>query len=83
MRSLRIGPLMVAVAVCALFALFGTALVGESLGSWYGALDKPWFLIPQRALGIVGAIYYVPFAIVLYRVLIHVDDHGGKLALLF
>ena len=54
-----------------------------NLSSWYGALDKPWFLIPQRALGIVGAIYYVPFAIVLYRVLIHVDDHGGKLALLF
>jgi len=46
-------------------------------------LDKPWFLIPQRAFGIVGAIYYVPFAIVLYRVLIRVDDRAGKLAQLF
>jgi len=45
-RSLRVGPLLVAVAVCVLFALFGTALIGESLGNWYGALDKPWFLRP-------------------------------------
>ena len=45
-RSLRIGPLLVAIAVCVLFALFGSALVGESLGNWYGALDKPWFLVP-------------------------------------
>ena len=77
-RSLRIGPLLVAVAVCVLFALFGTALVGESLGSWYGALDKPWFLIPLWAFGIVGAIYYVLFAIVLYRILAHVDDRRGR-----
>jgi tryptophan-rich sensory protein len=45
-RSLRMSPLLVAVAVYALFALFGTALIGESLGNWYGALDKPRFLIP-------------------------------------
>jgi tryptophan-rich sensory protein len=77
-RSLRIGPLLVAVAVCALFALFGTALVGESLGDWYGALDKPWFLIPLWAFGIVGAIYYVLFATVLYRILVHVDDRRGR-----
>jgi tryptophan-rich sensory protein len=79
-RSLRIGPLLVAVAVCVLFALFGTALIGESLGNWYGALDKPWFLIPLWAFGIVGAIYYVLFATVLYRILVHVDDHRGRIA---
>jgi tryptophan-rich sensory protein len=78
-RSLRIGPLLVAVAVCLLFALFGTALIGESLGNWYGALDKPWFLIPLWAFGIVGAIYYVLFATVLYRILAHVDDHRGRI----
>jgi translocator protein len=72
----------VAVAVCALFALFGTALVGESLGSWYGALEKPWFLIPLWAFGIVGAIYYVLFATVLYRILVHVEDRRGRTTLL-
>jgi len=77
-RSLRIGPLLVAVAICLLFALFGTALIGESLGNWYGALDKPWFLIPLWAFGIVGAIYYVLFATVLYRILVHVDDYRGR-----
>ena len=46
MRSLRMGPLLVAIAICMLFSLFGNALIGESLGTWYGTLDKPWFLIP-------------------------------------
>src|SRR5919112_1923430 len=73
------GPLLVAVAVCVLFALFGTTLVGESLGDWYGALDKPWFLIPLWAFGIVGAVYYLLFATVLYRILVHVGDRRGKI----
>ena len=79
MRSLRIGPLLVAVAICVLFALFGTAFIGESLGNWYGALEKPWFLVPLWAFGIVGAIYYVLFATVLYRILVHVDDYRGRI----
>ena len=78
MRSLRIGPLLVAIATCVLFALFGTALIGESLGNWYDALDKPWFLIPLWAFYTVGAIYYVLFATVLYRILVHVDDRRGR-----
>jgi len=45
-RSLRIRPLLVAIAICVLFALFGGALVGESLGAWYARLEKPWFLVP-------------------------------------
>jgi hypothetical protein len=53
-RSLRIGKLLVAIAICVLFALFGTALFGESLGNWYDSLDKPWFLIPLWAFGIVS-----------------------------
>ncbi len=77
-RSLRIGPLLVAKAIRVLFALFGTALIGESLGNWYEALDKPWFLIPLLAFGIVGAIYYVLLTTVLYRILVHVGDRRGK-----
>ena len=78
MRSLRIGPLLVAIAICVLFALLGTALIGESLGNWYDALDKPWFLIPLWAFGIVGVIYYILFATVLYRILVHVYERRGK-----
>jgi benzodiazapine receptor len=77
-RSLRIGPLLSAIVTCVLFALFGTALIGESLGDWYGALDKPWFLVPLWAFGIVGSVYYILFAIVLYRILVHVGDRRGK-----
>jgi tryptophan-rich sensory protein len=53
-RSLRIGPLLVAIAICVLFALFGSALVGESLGTWYDTLDKPSSLAPLWAFYIVG-----------------------------
>jgi translocator protein len=77
-RSPRIGPLLVAIAICVLFAFFGTALIGESLGNWYDTLDKPWFLIPQWTFGIVGAVYYVLFATVLYRILVHVGDPRGR-----
>ena len=77
-RSLRIGPLLVAIAICVLFTLFGTALIGESLGTWYAALEKPWFLIPLWAFGVVGAVYYLLFATVLYRILTRVDDRRGR-----
>ena len=79
MRSLRIGPFLFAIAICVLFALFGTALTWGSVGNWYGGLDKPWFLIPLWAFGIVGAVYYILFATVLYRILVHVGDRRGKI----
>jgi len=79
-RSLRMGPLLVAIAICVLFTLFGNALIGESLGTWYETLDKPWFLIPLWAFYIVGAVYYLLFATVLYRILVYVEDRGGKAA---
>jgi len=69
---------LVAIAICVLFALFGNALIGESLGNWYDALDKPWLLIPLWAFYIIGAVYYVLFATVLYRILVHVDDPRGR-----
>jgi len=81
-RSLRIGPLLVAITMCVLFAIFGNALIGESLGTWYDTLDKPWFLIPLWASYIVGAVYYLLFATVLYRILVHVDDRRGRVTAL-
>jgi benzodiazapine receptor len=81
-RSLTMGPLLVAIAICVLFTLFGNALIGESLGTWYDTLDKPWFLIPLWAFYIVGAVYYLLFATVLYRILVHVDDREGRVTAL-
>ena len=78
MRSLRIGPLLASIAICVLFALFGGALVGESLGAWYARLEKPWFLVPLWVFYIVGFVYYVLFATVLYRILVHVGDRRGR-----
>jgi benzodiazapine receptor len=81
-RSVKIGPLLVAIAICVLFTLFGNALIGESLGTWYDKLDKPWFLIPLWAFYIVGAIYYLLFATVLYRILVHVQSRRGRVTAL-
>jgi translocator protein len=81
-RRLRIGPLLGAMAICVLFALFGNALIGESLGNWYGALDKPWFLVPLWAFYIAGFVYYVLFATVLYRILTRVEDRRVRVTAL-
>ena len=78
MRRLRKGPLLVAAALPVLFAVFGTALVGGSGLEWYEGLEKPWFLMPLGIFYLVGALYYVLFAVVVYRVLVRIDDPRGR-----
>lgn len=78
MRRLRKGPLAAATATPVLFAIFGTALVGGSGLGWFAGLAKPWFLVPLWAFFLVGFLYYVLAAVVLYRVLVHVDDPKGR-----
>lgn len=81
-RRVKTGPLLLAVLACVLFAVLGGALVGESLGSWYAELRKPWFLVPLPVFYLVGAIYYVVFAVVLYRILALVYDRRAKMVCL-
>ena len=78
MRRLRKGPLFVAVAIPVLFALLGGALAGGSGVAWFAGLAKPWFLAPLWAFYLVGLVYYVGGAVVLYRVLVHVEDRGDR-----
>ena len=78
MRGLRKGPLLAAIALPVLFAAFGTALVGGSGLDWYAGLDKPRFLVPLRVFYLVGSLYYALAAVVLYRVLVRVDDPRGR-----
>src|SRR3712207_6570290 len=79
-RRLRKGPLIVAATTPVLFAIFGAALVGGSGLDWYAGLTKPWFLVPLWAFYLVGLAYYVLAAVVLYRVLVRIDDPGGRAA---
>jgi benzodiazapine receptor len=78
MRRSRKGPLVTATVISVLFAIFGSALVGGSGRDWYAGLVKPWFLVPLWAFYLVGLLYYVLAADLLYRVLVHIDDPGGK-----
>ena len=78
MRGMRKGPLLVAVALPVLFAVFGTALVGGLGLEWYAGLAKPRFLVPLRVFYLVGFLYYALFAVVLYRVLARIDDPRGR-----
>jgi benzodiazapine receptor len=77
-HGLKRGPLLAAVALPVLFALFGTVLVGGSGLEWYEGLEKPGFLVSLGIFYLVGALYYVLFALVLYRVLSRVGDTRGR-----
>ena len=65
--SLRMGPLLVAIAICVLFSLFGNALIGESLGTWYDTVEWAAILgaIVFRAVIITGAIAFLILAVML------------------
>ncbi len=78
MRGLKKGPLLAAVAVPVLFAVFGTVLVGGSGLEWYEGLEKPGFLVPLGIFYLVGALYYVLAAVVLYRILDRIGDPQGR-----
>jgi tryptophan-rich sensory protein len=78
MRGLRKGPLLAAVALPVLFAVFGAALVGGSGLEWFVGLAKPRFLVPLRVFYLVGALYHVLAAVVLYRILARIDDPRGR-----
>ena len=78
MRGLRKGALLAAVALPVLFAVFGTALVGGSGLEWYAGLAKPRFLVPLRVFYLVGSLYYVLVAVVIYRVLARIEDPRGR-----
>ena len=78
MRGLRKGPLLAAVVLPVLFAVFGTVLVGGSGLEWYQGLAKPRFLVPLRVFYLVGALYYVMFSVVVYRVLARVEAPRGR-----
>lgn len=82
MSRLKKRPLFAALATCVLFAVLGSALTGDSLGEWYGNLEKPWFLVPLWVFFLVGLIYYVLGITVLYRILVHVADYRAKLTCL-
>jgi tryptophan-rich sensory protein len=77
-RRLRRGPLIVAAATPVLFAVLGTALVGGSGLGWFAGLAKPWFLVPLWAFFLVGFLYYVLAAVVLYRVLVHIENPRSR-----
>ena len=78
MRGLRKGPFLAAVALPALFAVFGAALVGGSGLEWFAGLAKPRFLVALRVFYLVGSLYYVLAAVVLYRILARIDDPRGR-----
>lgn len=60
-------PLLISVSVVAAFAVLGNAFLGDALTVWYAQLDKPWYLVPLWFFIIVGILYYLMAAIILYR----------------
>jgi hypothetical protein len=76
-RRLGRKPLLVAVAACLLFVLFG-GLVGGALGARYEELEESRFLVPLWAFYVVGFLNYLAFAAVLYRILGHIEGQRAR-----
>ena len=53
-------------------------LGGGSGLEWYAGLAKPRFLVPLRVFYLVGSLYYVLVAVVIYRVLARIEDPRGR-----
>jgi tryptophan-rich sensory protein len=45
---------------------------------WFAGLAKPRFLVTLRVFYLVGFLYYVLVAVVLYRTLARIDDPKGR-----
>lgn len=41
-------------------------------------MEKPWFLVPLWAFYVVGVLYYLVFATVLYRLIVHIEDRRWR-----
>jgi tryptophan-rich sensory protein len=72
--------LAVAVGVSLGMAALGTVLAGDSLKTWYPTIRHPRFEPPLWGFVLVGLVVYVIDAIVLYRLLVVVDDSGMRVA---
>jgi translocator protein len=79
MAKKKAFSLVVSVAACVSFAALGGLLVGDSLGGWFDDLEKPWFLVPLWFFYLVGGLYYLLFATVLYRIFLLVEDRRGRI----
>jgi tryptophan-rich sensory protein len=82
-KRLRGRPLAVAVGAPGVAAVVGALLTGEGVTTWYAGLEKPDFLVPLPVFYVVGAVYYLLFGIVLYRILTRIPPgpRGRLLAL--
>lgn len=58
------------IGICLGFAILGNLLTGDALETWYLTLDQPWFSLPLWSWYIVGILYYLICASILYRLFI-------------
>ncbi|WP_084760013.1 TspO/MBR family protein [Nocardia mangyaensis] len=61
--------LIIAVVIVVISAAIGAVAAGDALSGWYRGLRQPAFGLPLWGWGVVGAIYYCAFTVVLFRLL--------------
>lgn len=74
--------LAAAIGLSLVMAVFGTVLVGDSLKTWYPTIRHPRFEPPLWGFVLVGLVVYVIDAIVLYRLLVVIDDSAIRVVAL-
>lgn len=68
--------ILTSIGICAAAAALETVCAGRNVKSFYSELRFPRFSAPLWVWGIIGALYYVIFWFVLYR-LLRVDSYSA------
>lgn len=68
MKRIKLGKLIVAIAVCQLAGFIGSVFTIPAISTWYAELMKPWFTPPGWIFGPAWIILYTLMGIALYIV---------------
>jgi translocator protein len=70
--------LVIAIVTCLAFALLGGLVGGEPPNGWAAELQTPEAAPPAILFLLVGALYYLIFGFVLYRIQVHVPERDAR-----
>ena len=68
-QDVRLKSVFISLVITATIAMVGASLIGNGI-SWFNKLEKPDYLISIQLFMIMGILYNLMFAYILYRLLV-------------
>jgi tryptophan-rich sensory protein len=68
METIDVVKLIIAVAILLAFGFGSSLFIGNSIETWYAALNKPWFTPPNALFGPIWTVLYVLMGAALFLV---------------